>query len=149
MLHRIPLYTKELALLFNAIISPSNFQYRYPIKCCFRYRNPSHSLVVVPFVRNFLTLLLQLILFLMSPITIDNIIQASERIQVHRTPVQTCTALNDLASEPNAPVELFFKCELFQKTGCKFVISSICRNEMPISFPKHSNLEVQAMPLLF
>ncbi|GAN01097.1 Ser/Thr dehydratase [Mucor ambiguus] len=53
----------------------------------------------------------------MSPITIDNIIQASERIQVHRTPVQTCTTMNDLASEPDAPVELFFKCELLQKTG--------------------------------
>ncbi|KAK4516410.1 uncharacterized protein ATC70_011382 [Mucor velutinosus] len=53
----------------------------------------------------------------MSSITIDNIIQASERIQVHRTPVQTCTALDDLASEPDAPVELFFKCELLQKTG--------------------------------
>ncbi|KAL9551399.1 hypothetical protein MBANPS3_004274 [Mucor bainieri] len=53
----------------------------------------------------------------MSPVTIDNVVQASERIQVHRTPVQTCTALSDLASEPNAPVELFFKCELLQKTG--------------------------------
>ncbi|KAL7318836.1 hypothetical protein PS15m_002030 [Mucor circinelloides] len=53
----------------------------------------------------------------MSTITIDNIIQASERIQVHRTPVQTCTTMNNLASEPDAPVELFFKCELLQKTG--------------------------------
>lgn len=56
----------------------------------------------------------------MSTITIDNIIQASERIEVHRTPVQTCTTMDNLASEPDAPVELFFKCELLQKTGCKF-----------------------------
>ncbi|CEP14966.1 hypothetical protein [Parasitella parasitica] len=53
----------------------------------------------------------------MSFISIDNIIQASERIQVHRTPIQTCTALNELASVQGAPIELFFKCELLQKTG--------------------------------
>lgn len=52
-------------------------------------------------------------------ITIDHIIQAGERIKVHRTPVQTCNAIDALASVEGAPVELFFKCELLQKTGCK------------------------------
>ncbi|KAI8645837.1 tryptophan synthase beta subunit-like PLP-dependent enzyme [Parasitella parasitica] len=53
----------------------------------------------------------------MTVISIENIIQASERIQVHRTPIQTCTAMNERASAQGAPVELFFKCELLQKTG--------------------------------
>lgn len=56
----------------------------------------------------------------MSHITIDHIVQAAERITVHRTPVHTNTTLNNIASQQDAPVELFFKCELFQKTGCKF-----------------------------
>ncbi|KAI9483528.1 MAG: tryptophan synthase beta subunit-like PLP-dependent enzyme [Benjaminiella poitrasii] len=51
-------------------------------------------------------------------VTIDHILQATERIDVHRTPIATCTAINELASKNNdVPVELFFKCELFQKTG--------------------------------
>lgn len=57
---------------------------------------------------------------MVADINIDHIIQAAERISVHRTPVLTCTAINELASKENAPVELFFKCELFQKTGCNY-----------------------------
>lgn len=56
----------------------------------------------------------------MAPqITIDHILQAAKRINVHRTPVLTNTTLDLLASQPDHPVELFLKCELFQKTGCK------------------------------
>lgn len=62
----------------------------------------------------------------MTQITIDNILQAAERINVHRTPVLTCTTLDNLASKPDAPVELFFKCELFQKTGCKYILLVFC-----------------------
>lgn len=54
-----------------------------------------------------------------AQITIDKIVQASERINVHRTPVVTCNAIDQLASQEDFPVELFFKCELLQKTGCK------------------------------
>lgn len=54
-----------------------------------------------------------------TEITIDHIIQASERIQVHRTPVLTCNAIDQLTSQEDNSVELFFKCELLQKTGCK------------------------------
>lgn len=56
----------------------------------------------------------------MSHITINHIVQAAERINVHHTPVLTNTTLDKLASQQDAKVELFFKCELFQKTGCKF-----------------------------
>ncbi|KAI9281084.1 tryptophan synthase beta subunit-like PLP-dependent enzyme [Sporodiniella umbellata] len=52
----------------------------------------------------------------MTEVTLEDIIQASERINVHRTPVMTCEAISSLASK-KSPVELFFKCELFQKTG--------------------------------
>lgn len=46
--------------------------------------------------------------------TIDDIRQAAERIRpyAHRTPVFTCQALNAMSG-----VELFFKCENFQKVG--------------------------------
>ena len=57
----------------------------------------------------------------MTEVTIDHILQAAERIQVHRTPVLTNTTLDNLASQQDLPLELFFKCELFQKTGCKFL----------------------------
>ncbi|GAN01009.1 Ser/Thr dehydratase [Mucor ambiguus] len=50
-------------------------------------------------------------------ITIDHILQAAERIKVHRTPVQSSTAINALASVEDHLVEVFFKCELLQKTG--------------------------------
>ncbi|KAI9339858.1 tryptophan synthase beta subunit-like PLP-dependent enzyme [Pilaira anomala] len=54
----------------------------------------------------------------MAPqITIDHILQAAERINVRRTPVLTSATLDLLASQPHNPVELFLKCELFQKTG--------------------------------
>ncbi|CAO3612075.1 unnamed protein product [Cunninghamella blakesleeana] len=53
-----------------------------------------------------------------SPITIEDVQAAAARIKVHRTPVYSSTALNILASENNdLPMELYFKCELFQKTG--------------------------------
>lgn len=60
-----------------------------------------------------------------TEITIDHIIQASERIHVHRTPVVTCNAIDQLASQPDLPTELFFKCELLQKTGCKLYIHDL------------------------
>ena len=46
--------------------------------------------------------------------TIRDIREAAERIRpyIHRTPVLTCTALNDLCG-----AELFFKCENLQKVG--------------------------------
>ncbi|KAI8054163.1 tryptophan synthase beta subunit-like PLP-dependent enzyme [Gilbertella persicaria] len=53
----------------------------------------------------------------MAQITLENIIQAAERIHVHRTPVLTCESMNEFASTKDVPVELYFKCELFQKTG--------------------------------
>ncbi|KAI9306337.1 pyridoxal-5'-phosphate-dependent protein beta subunit [Cunninghamella echinulata] len=53
-----------------------------------------------------------------SPITIEDVQAAATRIKVHRTPVLSCSTVNNIASENNAlPIELFFKCELFQKTG--------------------------------
>ncbi|KAI7859240.1 serine racemase [Circinella umbellata] len=51
-------------------------------------------------------------------ITIEDIQAAAARINVHRTPILTSTAINTLASEnAGAPLELFFKCEPLQKTG--------------------------------
>ena len=46
--------------------------------------------------------------------TIEDVRQAAERIRpyIHRTPVLTCHALNDMCG-----AELFFKCENFQKVG--------------------------------
>jgi len=48
-------------------------------------------------------------------ISIQDVKEAMNRIRahVHRTPVLTCSELNEEAGG----VELFFKCELFQKTG--------------------------------
>ncbi|KAG0174923.1 hypothetical protein DFQ28_003652 [Apophysomyces sp. BC1034] len=53
----------------------------------------------------------------MSTVSIEDIQAAATRIDVHRTPVLTCSTINALVSEKAGPVELFFKCELFQKTG--------------------------------
>lgn len=50
-------------------------------------------------------------------ITVDRVYEAAERIHVHHTPVITCSTLNTLVSMDTHPLELFFKCELFQKTG--------------------------------
>ncbi|KAI8336063.1 tryptophan synthase beta subunit-like PLP-dependent enzyme [Choanephora cucurbitarum] len=50
-------------------------------------------------------------------VTFDHILQAAERIQVHRTPVLTSTSINTFASTEDIPIELFFKCEALQKTG--------------------------------
>ncbi|ORX56414.1 tryptophan synthase beta subunit-like PLP-dependent enzyme [Hesseltinella vesiculosa] len=47
-------------------------------------------------------------------IDIEDIQAASCNINVHRTPVMSCSTLNDLVP---LDIELFFKCELFQKTG--------------------------------
>ena len=42
------------------------------------------------------------------------------RAAVHRTPVLTCSTMDALAAERSAtPRSLFFKCELFQKTGAR------------------------------
>ncbi|MGL4423161.1 MAG: pyridoxal-phosphate dependent enzyme [Gemmataceae bacterium] len=50
----------------------------------------------------------------MSPPTFADVRNAADRIRpfVHRTPVMTCSMLDELAGR-----ELVFKCELFQKTG--------------------------------
>lgn len=47
-------------------------------------------------------------------ITAEDVVEASARIQafVHRTPIITCSTLNRLAGK-----QIFFKCEIFQKTG--------------------------------
>ncbi|KAI8341550.1 tryptophan synthase beta subunit-like PLP-dependent enzyme [Blakeslea trispora] len=58
----------------------------------------------------------------MTEVTFDHILQAAERIQVHRTPVMTSSSINNFASAKDTPVELFFKCEPLQKTGCKDMI---------------------------
>ncbi|KAI9492912.1 tryptophan synthase beta subunit-like PLP-dependent enzyme [Zychaea mexicana] len=51
-------------------------------------------------------------------ITIEDVQAAAARINVHRTPVLTSTAISSIASEnAGVPLELFFKCELLQKTG--------------------------------
>ncbi|KAF7731533.1 hypothetical protein EC973_009297 [Apophysomyces ossiformis] len=50
-------------------------------------------------------------------VTIEDIQAAAARIQVHRTPVLKCSTLDSLVSEKIGSVELFFKCELLQKTG--------------------------------
>ena len=56
-------------------------------------------------------------------ITIEDIQAAAARIDVHRTPILTSTAINTLASEnAGVPLELFFKCEPLQKTGCKVLL---------------------------
>ena len=49
-------------------------------------------------------------------IEIADVVAAADRIRpfVHRTPVMRCAQLDALAGKD---VELFFKCELFQKTG--------------------------------
>ncbi|KAI8067895.1 tryptophan synthase beta subunit-like PLP-dependent enzyme [Gongronella butleri] len=49
-----------------------------------------------------------------SSIDIEDIQAAACNIHVNRTPVMTCSTLDALVP---ADVELFFKCELFQKTG--------------------------------
>lgn len=50
----------------------------------------------------------------MTPPTLDDIRLAAERIRpyAHRTPILTCSAINELCA-----AELFFKCENFQKVG--------------------------------
>lgn len=50
-----------------------------------------------------------------NKVSIAGIRAAAKRIapHVHRTPVLTCSALNELAGGR----QLYFKCELFQKTG--------------------------------
>ncbi|KAL0079751.1 tryptophan synthase beta subunit-like PLP-dependent enzyme [Phycomyces blakesleeanus] len=49
-------------------------------------------------------------------VTFGDVEAAWARINVTRTPVHTCATFDALASH-TTPVELFFKCELFQKTG--------------------------------
>ena len=55
-----------------------------------------------------------------TKVTIEDIQAAAARINVHRTPVLTNATINRIASENvGQPIEIFFKCELLQKTGCK------------------------------
>ncbi|CAO3640983.1 unnamed protein product [Mucor hiemalis] len=65
----------------------------------------------------------------MTQVTIQHILQAAERIEVHRTPVLTNTTINELASQENAPIELFSNVNFFKKRAL-------------------SNSEAQVMPLL-
>lgn len=55
----------------------------------------------------------------MGAITVDDVIAAASRIKdkVHRTPVLSCTTLDQLASSDGKPRRLLFKCENLQKTG--------------------------------
>lgn len=56
----------------------------------------------------------------MTNITIEDIQAAAARINVHRTPVITCSTLDTVVSEAtDNSVQLLFKCEALQKTGCK------------------------------
>ena len=68
--------------------------------------------------------------------TYDDVLAAHERMKpfIHRTPVLTCTHLNDLTG-----AELFFKCENYQKAGAfkvrgflgHDVTSSVCSRLSP------------------
>lgn len=55
----------------------------------------------------------------MSTITVDDVIAAAARIKdkVHRTPVLSCTTLDEFASTDRQPRRILFKCENLQKTG--------------------------------
>lgn len=78
----------------------------------------------------------------MNPPTIDDIRRAAERIRplAHRTPVLTCSAINDLCD-----TEIFFKCENFQKVGAfKFrgaanAVFSLSENEADRGVATHSS----------
>lgn len=67
----------------------------------------------------------------MTEITLGDIIQASKRIDAHHTPVMTCQTINEFASK-SSPIELFFKCELLQKTG-SFKYRGACNAVQSIS----------------
>lgn len=56
-----------------------------------------------------------------ASINLEDILAARERIRdyVHETPVMRCTYLNQLTG-----LDLFFKCENFQKTG-SFKVSTV------------------------
>jgi hypothetical protein len=79
----------------------------------------------------------------MTQVTLDHILQAAERIQVHRTPVMSSQTINEYASK-ESPVELFFKCELLQKTGCKKRWDDRLLKSDKI-YPQHLNIEEQVM----
>ncbi|EIE77707.1 hypothetical protein G6F46_004764 [Rhizopus delemar] len=80
----------------------------------------------------------------MVEITLNDVLQAAERIQVHRTPVMTSDSINEFASK-NRPVELFFKCELLQKTGsfkyrgASNAVQSISEQDAPKGVVCHSS----------
>ena len=53
-------------------------------------------------------------------VTFEDIKNAYKNISqyVHETPVLTCSSLNDIASKNcSQSIQLYFKCENFQKTG--------------------------------
>ena len=56
-----------------------------------------------------------------SQVNFQDVQEAAKRIKsyVHRTPVMTCTTLDNMAGR-----ELHFKCELFQKIGA-FKVESL------------------------
>ena len=53
------------------------------------------------------------------PITADDVVAAATRIaeHVHRTPVMTCSTIDELASTPTSARRILFKCEHLQKVG--------------------------------
>ncbi|KAK7028844.1 hypothetical protein VNI00_014857 [Paramarasmius palmivorus] len=53
------------------------------------------------------------------PLTRQSVQSAHKAIKpyIHLTPVLTSTSINDIASTPELPLNLFFKCENFQKVG--------------------------------
>ena len=80
-------------------------------------------------------------------LSIAGIQEAAERISpyIHRTPVLTCQALNEMSGGR----QVFFKCELFQKTGsfkargaCNAVLlaPSECRDIVTHSSGNHAQV---------
>ncbi|MFH1488800.1 MAG: pyridoxal-phosphate dependent enzyme [Pseudomonadota bacterium] len=67
-----------------------------------------------------------------APPTLNEITKAHERIRpyIHRTPVLTCTALNEMCG-----ADLYFKCENFQKVGA-FKIRGACNGVFSLSDPE-------------
>ena len=61
------------------------------------------------------------------PLTMEDVREAEERIKghIHKTPVLTSSKLDSLAGH-----RLFFKCELFQKTGSFKVRANTCSTSL-------------------
>ncbi len=79
-----------------------------------------------------------------SKVPWDKIVEAYSRIRsyVHQTPLLTCSAFNQMASEKGGKsLELFFKCENLQKTGA-FKARGACN---AVLVAKESNHELKGI----